>query len=120
MNHSKFEKLAKEIDEEVKKELMNYTNDDPYDEITLWVGATEYYLGRMSYTVDSFCNLIVKNWNLLTEPTKILIKRTVEERFERDDFFRKNKENDDRGWFPLGMDCDRESWEKVRNLWKGT
>ena len=38
---------------------------DPRDELTLWVGATHYHLGRTTYAVSDFCNLLIGSWNEL-------------------------------------------------------
>lgn len=82
----------------------------------VWLGATRYYLGRMTAAVGSFCDLLRVEWKHLPQETRDLIQRDVEEEFRRDD--------NARGWelephaFPLGMDCDRAEWEKVRKLWR--
>jgi len=83
-------------------------------EITLWLGATRYYLGRMSYAVSDFCDMLIENWASFDEKTKNLLIRDIEQEFEDDDRARL----EGRDYKPLGDDCDRESWEKVRNLWK--
>lgn len=83
-------------------------------EITLWLGATRYYLGRRTYAVSSFCDMLILNWPSFAEQTKNLLIRDVEEEFERDDRARLEA----RDYKPLGDNCDRESWERVRDLWK--
>ncbi len=83
-------------------------------EITLWLGATRYYLGRRTYAVSDFCELLIENWGSLEEKTKNLLIRDIEQEFEDDDRARL----EGRDYKPLGDNCDRESWEKVRNLWK--
>lgn len=86
------------------------TNDE---QLTLWVGAFRYYLGRMTYAVGEFCWLLINQWPELPEMVRILIQRDLEEAFERDDKLRQNGP-----YTPLGADCDRAEWEKVRSLWR--
>jgi hypothetical protein len=84
------------------------------DEFHLYVGATRYYLGRMTYAVDEFVRTLVRNWSTLSEQTRSIICRDIEEQFELDDAARARDDQ----YKPLGWDCDRESWEKVRKLWR--
>jgi hypothetical protein len=80
---------------------------------TLWLGSFRYYVGRMSYAVSDFCSLLIANWETLPERTRNLIKRDLEEAFKRDDEARE----DGREYLPLGHDCDRAQWMRVRALW---
>ena len=82
-------------------------------QITLWLGATRYYVGRMTYAVSDFASLLVAEWPGLCEPARALIQRDVEAEFKRDDEARIEGLN----YRPLGDDCDRAAWEKVRKLW---
>ena len=84
------------------------------DEFRLYVGATRYYLGRMTYAVDEFTRTLIRNWSTLSENTRSIICRDVEEEFERDDVARARGDTHK----PLGWDCDRQSWENVRKLWR--
>ena len=86
----------------------------PDEEITLWLGATRYYLGRMTYAVGSFCDLLIEHWPALHEATRQLLKRDIETEFERDDELRTTGSQ----YLPLGQDCDRKEWERVRRLWQ--
>ena len=70
----------------------------------------------MTYAVGLFVELLIQHWPILPEPTKALIRRDLEEEFERDD--RHRAENPTGLWMPLGHDCDRAEWERVRALWK--
>ena len=85
----------------------------PEEELTLWLGSTRYYLGRMTYAVGSFCDLLIENWLNLHHSTRQIIKRDIETEFERDDEMRQQKSE----FLPLGQDCDRAEWERVRRLW---
>jgi hypothetical protein len=82
-------------------------------EITLWLGATRYYLGRMSYAVGDFVDMLVKKWPTMNEATQQIIRRDIEAEFERDDDLRQQGSQ----YLPLGQDCDRAEWERVRRLW---
>ena len=55
------------------------------DEFHLYIGATRYYLGRMTYAVDDFVRTLVRNWSTLSEQTRSIICRDIEEQFELDD-----------------------------------
>jgi len=84
----------------------------PADELTLWLGATRYYMGRMTYAVSSFCELLIEQWPALNEDTRYLIQRDLEREFAKDDEMRQQKSQ----FLPLGQDCDRAEWERVRRL----
>ena len=88
---------------------------DDEEALTLWLGAARYYLGRMSYAVSDFCDLLRRTWPRLPARVRLLIRRDVEERIAADDAAR----GDGRSamTLPLGMDCDREQWQRVRALW---
>lgn len=87
------------------------------DQTTLWLGAFRYYVGRMTYAVSSFCDLLYSNWETLPKTTRALIQRDLEEEFRRDDEMRKVAEQTCQASFPLGVDCDRRAWESIRALW---
>lgn len=86
-------------------------NDE--DMLTLWVGAFRYYLGRRTYAVGLFCDLLRQEWSRLPERTRHLISSELAAAFRSDDEFRERAQN---SYLPLGDDCDREEWEKVRAL----
>ena len=48
-----------------------------------------------------------------TEGARVVIKRDLENAFERDNTSRQNREK----YHALGDDCDRAMWEKVRAAW---
>ena len=78
------------------------------------LAAFRYCLGRMTYIVGDCERWIFANWKHFPESVKKLIQRDLEEEFARDDEAR------ERGAAhkPLGHDCDRAAWERVRTLWK--
>jgi len=84
------------------------------NELTLWLGATRYYLGRRTYAVGDFCEELIANWSFFEEATKDILIREIEAEFDRDDLARL----EGRDYKPLGDNCDRQSWEKARSLWK--
>ena len=83
------------------------------DEVTLWVGAFRYYCGRRTYAVGNFCDLLIAEWRGLSDRARWIIQRDLEGEFKRDEECR-GKTGD---YKPLGDDCDREQWERVRKLW---
>lgn len=80
----------------------------------LVVPAFRYCLGRKTYIVQEFVNFLVKNWSDLGERSKICILRELDAAFEQDDSDRQNGA----AFRTLGQDCDREQWERVRELWR--
>lgn len=88
----------------------------PDDITTLWLGATRYYLGRMTYAVSDYCAMLRSQWHALPESTRTLILRDLDEAIQRDDKVR--AESLGCRYLPLGMDCDRAQWVRLRE-WIG-
>jgi hypothetical protein len=88
-------------------------NKQDSQELTLWLGATRYYLGRRTYAVNEFCDLLRAQWSSLNSETQRLLARDIEAAFDEDDRAR----IEGRDYKTLGDDCDRESWTLVRSLW---
>ncbi len=97
------------------------------------IAAIRYCLGRRTYIVRDCVEWILANWQRFSSYTQLIIQRDVEEIFARDDSVRNDykdwirnvkdqdgqtKEADWTPLYPLGDDCDRTEWEKVRALWK--
>lgn len=86
------------------------------------VGAFRYYLGRMTISVSSFTNWLVQRWHNLDEGTQFIIAREIEEAFKADDDQRlRVKEtggNLSSIGLPLGWDCDRAAWARVRTMYR--
>lgn len=78
------------------------------------IAGFRYCLGRRTYIVGNCADWLIEQWPNFEENTKDVIKRELEEKFSRDDTARSR--NDD--YLPLGDDCDRAEWERVRGLWK--
>ena len=72
-------------------------------QVTLWLGATRYYMGRMTYAVSDFTELLAQEWPNLGWTVRALIERDVEAEFKRDDEARA----DGRQHLPLGMEIGR-------------
>lgn len=78
--------------------------------------AFRYCLGRQTYIVGACADWIVENWKRFPEGPRAVIQRDLEEEFKRDDQARAHGED----YKPLGWDCDRRDWERVRALWMKT
>ncbi len=75
--------------------------------------AVRYCIGRMTYVVSDCCEWLCDVWPYLSDRVQKLIIREVEDSFAKDDEARADKHE----YLPLGHDCDRAQWEKVRKLW---
>lgn len=84
------------------------------EKATIWIGAFRYYCGRMTISVSFFCDILIKEWDKLPKRAKDVIERDLEEAFAGDEEDRASGSS----YCRLGHDCDRQSWEKVRALWK--
>lgn len=76
------------------------------------IAAFRYCLGRRTYIVGDCAEWLIRTWPLLEENAQNVIKRDLEEEFKRDNDARENNED----YKPLGDDCDRAEWERVRKL----
>ena len=74
------------------------------------IAAVRYCIGRRSYIVSDCVDWILANWNDWPENVRTIIQRDLEQEFDRD------AQNPD--WNPLGDDCDKREWKKVRALWR--
>lgn len=78
------------------------------------ISAFRYCLGRQTYVVQACANWLIDIWPLLSENNRAVIQRDLEREFELDDAARAAGDN----YKPLGWDCDRKDWERVRALWR--
>jgi len=78
--------------------------------VLMITAAVRYCIGRRTYIVGECADWILKNWDDWPADVKSIIRRDLENEFER------AAQNPD--WNPLGDDCDRREWEKVRELWR--
>lgn len=86
-----------------------------FDSHSLVIAATRYYIGRMTIAACFHAGELAKAWESLPESIKNVIIRDLEIVFKDDDESRLKKDNK---WHPLGMDMDREAWEKVRKCYE--
>lgn len=84
-----------------------------FDETELLVAATRYYMGRMTISTCAFAADMAAAWPLIPDQIRQIIKRDLQDEFRRDSEARAKGDT----WLPLGADCDREAWEKVRKAW---
>ena len=76
--------------------------------------AVRYCLGRRTYITAECREWLYQIWDSLPEESKKLIRRDVEEAFQRDD---EDRASGSTQYKALGDDCDRAEWEMVRKLW---
>lgn len=87
-------------------------------EIPDWlaVAAVRYCTGRTSVVVGECCDWLLAHWQELSGNARHVIARDLEREFEADDKARQDGER----YKPLGWDCDRREWDRVRTLWGDT
>ena len=87
---------------------------------TLWLGALRYYMGRMTYAVSEFCDMLIAEWPNLPEPTRNLIQRDLMQEINIDNQDRAEERDTGkpRYYKRLGHDCDRAAWDRVAKLWR--
>lgn len=78
------------------------------------VATFRYCLGRQTYIVQECADWLLLHWPVIEQPVRDLIRRELERAFEQDD---KARAGEAQGYKPLGWDCDREQWERVRSMW---
>lgn len=76
--------------------------------------AFRYCCGRQTYIVGACADWLVDNWAKFPKNVRDVIQRDLEETFTQDDEARKDL---NLTYKPLGWDCDRKEWERVRALW---
>lgn len=87
-----------------------------FDPHMLVIGATRYYLGRMTIAACWFAQYeLARAWDELPAGTRSVIQRDITDEFARDDEARA----EGRQFLPLGADCDRTAWEAVRAKFSG-
>ena len=98
--------------------IASFSSDSPSD-LVFW--SFRYFLGRMTIATVCFADSLAKAWPFLDERVQTLIKNELEKEFQRDDEAREDrKSNPESTWkysLPLGHDCDRQSWQKVRDAY---
>lgn len=84
-----------------------------FDKHFLIIAAQRYCIGRMTAASHGFACDLAMAWKHLPENTKSVIKEDIDDYFKRDDEARILGDK----YKPLGMDCDREAWDKVRKAY---
>lgn len=78
------------------------------------IAAVRYCLGRMSYITGDCSDWLRAQWPNLKPGARQVIQRDIDEAFANDDAARA----EDYPYKPLGHDCDRAEWQKVRAMWE--
>ena len=95
----------------IDKSHLHLTAFDPH---SLLIAAQRYYQGRRTIATASFARELAEAWPMIPAHTRNIIRRDLEQAFKDDDNARARGET----YRPLGMDCDREAWELVRQAWQ--
>ena len=77
------------------------------------IAAVRYCLGRMTYITSDCSEWLVQQWPNIKPSARAVIQRDIDEAFACDDEAREAGDS----FRPLGWDCDRAVWQKVRELW---
>jgi len=77
------------------------------------IAAARYCLGRRTYITSDCSEWLIAQWPNIKPSARAVIQRDIEDEFKRDDDARANGA----AYKPLGWDCDRAVWQKVRELW---
>lgn len=78
------------------------------------IAAVRYCIGHTSYIVSDCADWLIEQWPNIEPGARKTIIRDIEEAFSRD-----NEDRDgNRTHRALGHDCDRQTWERVRKLWR--
>ena len=98
-------------------------------ELAFW--SFRYFLGRMTITTCDFAERLARAWPTLNDKDRELIRRELDKAFAEDDEARADRDeklaaakteeerlNARMCYMPLGHDCDREAWEKVRRAYQ--
>ncbi len=84
-----------------------------FDAHEMLIFATRYCTGRQTIAAASFARELAEAWPTIPSHTQRVIQRDLTDAFKDDDEARARGET----YRPLGMDCDREAWEMVRQAW---
>jgi hypothetical protein len=95
-------------DKTTKDAIGVYGRDD-----LMAIAAFRYCLGRSTYIVSDCADWLIAHWPAIKDTARNVIRSDLEDAFRADDAAR----IDERDYKPLGWDCDREQWERVRRLW---
>jgi hypothetical protein len=77
------------------------------------VAAVRYCLGRMTYITSDCADWMIEQWANIKPSAQKVIQQDIYDAFRADDTARQQGGQ----YKPLGWDCDRKEWERVRALW---
>ena len=86
--------------------------DDYGDRDMMVICAFRYCLGRRTYVVSECVAWLIRAWDKLDAKARVVIERDLLEEIKRDDDARAEGGE----WHPLGMDCDRADWLRLRDF----
>ena len=93
--------------------------DEGASELVFW--TFRYFLGRQTIATYDFAERLAIVYPMLTDRFRALIRKELDEAFRRDDESRAtdkgNKNTCGLGYWPLGRNCDRAAWDKVRKAY---
>ena len=78
------------------------------------IGAFRYALGRMTYITGMTAEWLQQQWPVLDEHARKIIERDLDAEIVRDNEARASGLSHK----PLGWDCDREAWVRLRDFIK--
>lgn len=77
---------------------------------TLAIQSVRYCIGRMTYAVSDCADFIRQHWQDLSQNTKNVIIRDLDEGLE----LHEDNVRDGREFCYLGHDCDYRTWKRLR------
>jgi hypothetical protein len=94
----------------------------------LIIDACRYNAGRATAYAAGFAEDLARVWPRLPPEAQLQIEQDLSRLFRKDDEARERRQlqhlmplaNLADAPLPLGMDCDRAAWEKVRQAWQAT
>lgn len=96
----------------MKKHIPTVDNYFNKSDLVFW--SFRYMIGRQTYAVSDFAERLALSWDLLEKRVQGLIMKELNEAFEKDDENRALKMD----YKTLGGDCDRASWQKVKDAYE--
>lgn len=99
----------------VRRPELDHVSELPINYMIM--STIERCLGSKTIGAMFFVREVEASWDKLPAPVRDYIQRVVDESFAFDDEKRATGQME---WLPLGMDCDRAEWEKLRKRWRVT
>lgn len=105
-----YEKLGRRY---IRRPELDHVAELPVDYMIM--STVDRALGSKTISAMSFVQDLARHWDSLPARVRHYIQRRVEEEFVADDAERAAGLTE---FLPLGMDCDRAEWEKLRKRWR--